>query len=267
VTVVAWAPGVDGIAEVLHARFTDHVYPMHTHDTWTLLVIDAGAVRYDLDRHEHGAFRELVTLLPPHVPHNGGAATAAGFRKRVLYLDGTHLPAALIGPAVGRPAFTDPALRLRIDRLHASLAAPGDALDAESRLAFVAERLRAHLGRAGGRVPPHDASLAHRLRDLLDARGVAGVSLAEAAALLFARPTHLVRAFGREFGLSPHRYVVGRRVDAARRLLLAGVPPGTVAAAAGFYDQAHLNRHFTRMLGISPGRYAVSGLTGASRLL
>src|SRR3954468_21060220 len=102
--VVAWAPRVGGIAEVLHAHFTDHVSPMHTHDTWTLLVIDDGVVRYDLDRHEHGAFRELVTLLPPHVPHNGGAATPAGFRKRVLYLDGTYLPDDLAGTAVGHPA-------------------------------------------------------------------------------------------------------------------------------------------------------------------
>jgi len=29
--VSAWRPAVPGIAEVLHARFTDHVYPMHTH--------------------------------------------------------------------------------------------------------------------------------------------------------------------------------------------------------------------------------------------
>ena len=38
--VLAWSPSVKGVVEVLHARFTSHVYPMHTHDTWTLLLVD-----------------------------------------------------------------------------------------------------------------------------------------------------------------------------------------------------------------------------------
>src|SRR3954451_16188676 len=49
----AWAPGVPGIAEVFHARFTDHAYPVHPHDAWTVLVVDQGMIRYDLHRHEH----------------------------------------------------------------------------------------------------------------------------------------------------------------------------------------------------------------------
>lgn len=74
-----------------------------------------------------------------------------------------------------------------------------------------------------------------------------------------AHPVHLVRVFSREFGISPHRYLTGRRIDFARRLLLDGMAPGLVAVAAGFYDQPHLSRHFRRALGISPVRYARSG--------
>jgi hypothetical protein len=57
------------------------------------------------------------------------------------------------------------------------------------------------------------------------------------------------------FGLPPHAYLNGRRVDLARRLLLAGRRPADVASAAGFYDQPHLNRVFRRYLSTSPGRY------------
>ena len=83
----AWRPQVPGVAEVLHAHMTSHVYPMHTHEAWTLLIVDDGMIRYDLHRHEHGALHQAVTLLPPRVPHNGRAATSSGFRKRVVYLD------------------------------------------------------------------------------------------------------------------------------------------------------------------------------------
>ncbi|GAA1666259.1 AraC family transcriptional regulator [Glycomyces endophyticus] len=257
--VRAWRPAVGGVAEAFHARFTDHAYPMHVHDTWTLLIIDEGAVRYDLDRHEHGALAPIVTLLPPHVPHDGQSATPHGFRKRVLYLDGTLLDDALIGCAVDGPEIADAPLRDQIHRLHESLRLPGDELEAESRVELVADRLRRHLRRRDPVAEPmRDRRLAHAMRDLLDRRIDAGLSLREAAAELHAHPAHLVRAFGREFGIAPHQYLVTRRVDRARRLLLAGRPVHAVAAATGFYDQSHLTRHFKRVVGTTPARFAGS---------
>lgn len=257
--VRAWRPDVAGIDEVFHARFVDHAYPPHTHSTWTLLVVDDGAVRYDLDRAEHGAVRSAVTLLPPGVAHDGRSATAGGFRKRVLYLDDAALPAGLVGRAVDRPAVVDDVLRAAVDRLHRVLDRPGDELAARSGLALVTDRLVAHLDGEGPDVRPvRDPRTAGALRDLLDARLVEGLTLDAAAVLLQVTPTHLVKAFAAEFGLPPHRYLVGRRVDLARRLLLAGLPAARVAAEAGFHDQAHLTRHFRRLLGVTPGRYVRS---------
>ncbi|WP_232292029.1 AraC family transcriptional regulator [Frankia sp. QA3] len=262
-SVAAWRPAVAGVREVFHARFVSHVYPPHTHDSWTLLIVDTGAVRYGLDRREHGTLRSQVSLLPPDVPHDGRSATPGGFRKRVLYLDRHVLGDELIGPAVDTPTLADPALRRRIARLHGLLLTPGEDLAAQSGLALVGGRLRTHLARRGSPArrdasppPRRDPSVAHALRDLLDSRVTEGIPLAAAAELLGVHPTHLIRAFHQEFGLPPHRYLTGRRVDLARRLLLAGHRPAEVAALAGFYDQAHLTRHFHRMLATSPARYA-----------
>ncbi|MCX4763109.1 AraC family transcriptional regulator [Streptomyces sp. NBC_01275] len=258
--VTAWRPQVPGVVEVFHAHFTEYAYPMHVHEAWTLLIVDAGAVRYDLDRHEHGTPHDTVSLLPPHVPHNGSPATPDGFRKRVLYLDGTHLPHDLIGPAVDGPDLRDPLLRHRVGRLHTALTRAGDELEAESRLTFIGERLRTHLRRtAPVPVPRPDPVLARRLRELLDAHVVEGLTLAEAATRVQAHPAHLVRAFSGAYGIAPHQYLMSRRVDRARRLLLDGVPPGEVAAVTGFYDQSHLTRHFRKLVGVTPGRYGGRG--------
>lgn len=257
--VRAWRPDVPGIAEVLHATFADHAYPMHTHDAWTVLMVEAGGVRYDLDHREHQTARSRVVLLPPHVAHDGRAASADGFRKRVLYLDADQLDVARLGRVVDRPEWDDPVLRTAVDRVHRAAARPGDELDAESWLALATVRLARHVAGAEpapgrGRAP----TLARRLRGLLDDHVVDGISLASASAVLDARPSHLVRAFSREHGISPHRYLVGRRLDLARRLLLAGERPAEVAVAVGFYDQAHLTRHFKQMLGVTPAAYARS---------
>jgi AraC-like protein len=160
--VRAWRPPVAGVAEVLHAHFTDHAYPMHAHGTWTLLIVDDGAVRYDLDRHEHGAPRDLVTLLPPHVPHNGASATPQGFRKRVVYLDVAQLSEGLIGRAVDHPELDDPVLRQRIHQPHTALTLPGEELESESRLALIRERLEQHLrAEVAPPVVRRDRGLAH----------------------------------------------------------------------------------------------------------
>lgn len=255
--IMAWHPTVSGIAEVFHARFVDHAYPLHTHDTWTVLIVDDGAIRYDLDHHAHGALGQTVTVLPPHVAHDGRAATSHGFRKRVLYLDAAVIGEELIGAAVDRPSLDDRPLRSAIHQLHHALD-DADPFEAECRLAVVSERLRGHLG-ALLDAPPAGPSVADDLRDLLDAAFPESVALADAARALSRHPAHLVRSFGQRFGLPPHRYVTGRRVDLARRLLLDGEPAASVAAATGFVDQAHLHRHFVRHLGTTPGRFAASG--------
>ena len=83
--------------------------------------------------------------------------------------------------------------------------------------------------------------------------------MAAAGTLLAASPAQLVRSFSRSFGVARHAYLLGRRIEAARRRLLEGEPVARVAANVGFSDQAHLTRHFKRHVGTTPGRYAAGG--------
>lgn len=96
--ISAWRPSVAGIAEVFHAHFADHAYPLHTHDTWDLMILDDGSVDFAVDRRRHeAADAGTVILLPPGVPHDGKTVKPSGFRKRVLYLDTCVLPERLTG--------------------------------------------------------------------------------------------------------------------------------------------------------------------------
>ncbi len=232
---------------------------MHTHEGWTLLIVDHGVIRYDLHHREHDASRDLVTLLPPHIPHNGRSAVPEGFQKRVLYLDSSQLDDSLARLAVNRPVVRAPVLRYRIHQLHQALELTGEEFEAESRLTLVTDWLTCHLRDEAPNSNPKGASvIAHQLRDLLDARFCEKFTLKEVAEILYVNPAHLVRTFSREFEISPHQYLIGRRVDLARKLLLQGMEPRTAAATVGFYDQAHLGRHFKHVLGVTPGGFARS---------
>jgi AraC-like DNA-binding protein len=257
-SVAAWRPDVPAITEVFHANFRNHVYPVHTHTVWTLLILDDGVLKFDLERDHHLTLRSQVVLLPPHIPHDGRTAAPQGFRKRVIYLAEGALDPALIGAAADRPTMVDPLLWNRIGRLHKALEHREDAFEADSRLALILERLDRVLRRLQpvDSCPPAGRGLADQLRELLDEHLSSGLPLDEAARLLHSTPSHLVRAFTGRFAIPPHLYLTGRRVEMARRLLLAGMPAGAVAVEVGLYDQSHLTRHFKKMLGISPTVYA-----------
>lgn len=258
--VHAWKPRVPGVREVLHARHVEHAYPVHTHDVWTVLLVDQGAIRYDLDRRAHGAEPSMVSILPPHVVHDGRPATSDGYRKRVIYLEPAVVDEALIGPAVDRPAMPDPGLRRAVSELDRALACIDDSLEAETRLHEVVERIRRVMGASAANAQERPDSRAtdaavEAFRAHLDDHLFEPVTIAAAADVLGVSPTHLARGFTTAFGIAPHAYVVGRRLEAARDRILAGQPLADVATEVGFFDQAHLTHRFRRFLGVTPGRF------------
>jgi AraC-like DNA-binding protein len=82
------------------------------------------------------------------------------------------------------------------------------------------------------------------------------VTLAELAREARVTPFHLIRSFQAVTGLTPHQYLIQRRLARARSLLRTGSTVTEVAHAVGFADQSHLHRHFKRVVGLTPGQYA-----------
>lgn len=254
-SVRAWRPPVPGVREVFHARFDEHAYPPHTHAVWTLIVVDEGDIQFALDGRPQGSSTTTVTVLPPHVVHDGRSGAAGGFVKRVLYLDEQFLDRHLIGHAVDGPTLQDGHLRRAITSVHTALQRPGDELHAESLLSLASDLLAARLR---GRPTPADLpspDLAEATRALLDEHVSHGITLQELAQRVHTSAGHVVRTFTATFAISPHRYLIGRRVEAARALLLDGWPAARIATEVGFYDQAHFTRHFRRHVGTTPGHY------------
>jgi AraC family transcriptional regulator len=76
------------------------------------------------------------------------------------------------------------------------------------------------------------------------------------AALVGLNEDYFARAFKVSAGCPPHAYVVKRRIEHAKSLLLGGnLPLCQVALAAGFADQAHLSRRFRKTVGASPASW------------
>jgi AraC-like DNA-binding protein len=83
--------------------------------------------------------------------------------------------------------------------------------------------------------------------------------------------THFSRAFVRSFGEPPHVYLIQRRIDRARHLMLTSdISLSDLAAACGFSDQAHFCRLFRRHTERTPAAWRrdanrANGSSGARR--
>ena len=94
--------------------------------------------------------------------------------------------------------------------------------------------------------------LRHAL-EYIEANLAGDVSLADIAGACAASISSLARGFKTALGVSPHRWVLNRRIALAQRLMYEGATPlSEVAVCCGFADQSHLTRVFMRHVGSSP---------------
>ena len=67
---------------------------------------------------------------------------------------------------------------------------------------------------------------------------------------------YFARAFRRTTGVTPHQWLIRKRIERAQELLLRGrIALAEVAIICGFVDQSHLSRMFAKFAGMSPGRW------------
>jgi AraC family transcriptional regulator len=94
---------------------------------------------------------------------------------------------------------------------------------------------------------------AKRVADYIEGNLSSSLSIRELAAVARMSLFHFARKFKEQFGLSPHRYVMARRLELARRLMIAGdLSIKQIASRCGFYDQSHLTRLYRARYGTTP---------------
>lgn len=261
-------PG-EGI-ERIEAWFGGKAYGMHRHDTYAIGRTLAGVQSFNYRRGLRHSVPGHTMVLHPDEPHDGQAGSGEGFRYRMLYVDPALIQAILGGralPFIEGGVTTDPRVSRATEALlqrTEGVLPPLEALEQHDALTELALALA---DASGGRLVAEsgDYASAMRAHDFLHANCDRVITLDELERVTGRDRFALSRDFRKFFGTSPYRYLTMRRLDLARRLMLADTSLADVAAHAGFADQSHMTRQFTRAFGMPPARWRAIAGRGTAR--
>ncbi|MEF9963215.1 MAG: AraC family transcriptional regulator [Comamonas sp.] len=246
--------------ERIEAWFQGSAYAMHRHDTYAIGRTLAGVQSFNYRRGRRDSTAGSTLVLHPDEAHDGQAGTDEGFRYRMVYVEPALIQDILGGsalPFLEGGITNDPAISAAAKALLQGVGDVVEPLEQSDALAQLAHALAAATGGAGRRRAKGkgDYQAARRARDYLLAHATGVVALDELEAATGRDRWSLSHDFRMFYGTSPYRYLTMRRLDAVRRLLLAGLSLAAAAQDAGFADQSHMTRHFLKTFGLTPGRW------------
>jgi AraC-like DNA-binding protein len=250
------AKPIEGV-ERIEAWFRGKAYAMHRHDTYAIGRTLAGVQSFSYRRSQRNSLPGNTIVLHPDEAHDGQAGTDEGFQYRMIYVEPVLFQEVLGGralPFLEGGVTTDPRLAAATATLLQHVGCTLEPLEQSDALAELANALAAVAGTPARR-SKGDFFAARRARDYLHANCARVVTLDELEAATGRDRWSLSHDFRTFYGTSPYRYLTMRRLDAVRRMLLAGTSLAHAAASAGFADQSHMTRHFSKTFGLTPGRW------------
>jgi AraC-like DNA-binding protein len=235
-------------------------YRPHTHDEYSIGIVDAGSATFQHPKGPTGIGPGAVVLIEPQVVHACNPKEMQRWTYRMLFVqaDWLHdamarywgMPEPVQGLEFLRRCTTDPKVEMAVHSLCLTSA------DMTQRLAATLPPLLSSLARPVGACAPTAVPLELAPAESL-LRSENGMSpsvnaLAHACGLT---PSRFIRMFRKYYGMTPGDYLQNKRVNEARSLLGRGMSISEAAFAMGFADQAHLQRTFKARHAMTPGHY------------
>ncbi|CAN7508142.1 AraC family transcriptional regulator [Rhizobium sp. LjRoot254] len=261
--------GISGL-ERIDVSISRYTYEPHRHDTYGIGVTLEGVQTFNYRGARRISTSGKCIILHPDEVHDGAAGDETGLHYRMFYLDPALLGAALAPLGETLPFVSTPVIEdAELQQLSLSVLDMNDTEFSSLQVdGFVAELAPILLRLAHCRSPKTSAAPAkhlHAVRDYLDANRFDQVSSGELEDVAGLDRFTIARQFRRQFGTSPHRYLLMRRLASARERISLGQPLADIAADTGFADQAHFSRHFKKAYGMTPGRWAMLAAGGVVR--
>lgn len=249
--------------EMRRADRSSACYQTHTHDEFSLGVIDAGAATYRNRHQQKSIYQGMTVMFNPGDAHSCNPDAGQRWSYRMLFIDAGwvgRLQADSAGFAGGDytpfPVTASDAAEVyrQFDDLFDALEHGENPLESDEKLVcFLMQHCFALRDFAPARNRP-EGPLA-RVREMLMDQLTDKVTVAAIADVSGLSPYHLIRSFKQAYGQTPHAFQLDQRINRAKQLLKRGHAIVEVAHELGFADQSHFQRNFMKRHAVTPRVY------------
>ncbi len=105
------------------------------------------------------------------------------------------------------------------------------------------------------KAPPIHRKTMERIKTYMDNHFTQDIQLNDLENLVETSKFSILRQFKKRFKLTPHAYLINKRINLAKSLLTKGHTVADTATECGFFDQSHFVKTFKNFVGINPAAY------------
>lgn len=243
-------------------------YHLHSHSSWSLGALVQGTCTFIYRDHNYYLIQGDLVLINPEWPHACNPIAEQSWGYIMVYIDKDWLTALRyseglleqpIWQDIANVIITNEDLYQNYCEMVACLFDnKRELLDKQTHVVDYLSTLMHSLNNRKIEFEEQTPSVLKTLAEYLEQHCTEELSLDDLCLWTGYSPSHLIRRFKHYFGLTPHAYIVNKRIQYSQHHLKKGLSIAETALNAGFADQAHFQRTFKRLVAATPNQYRQS---------
>ncbi len=237
-------------------------FPNHFHEYYVIGFLENGERCLSCKNQEYTIHRGDIVLFNPGDSHacvqtDGGTLDYRGFNitKEVMRDLAGEITGRRSLPGFSRTVIDDEEAACSLRLLHELVMSGSAEFDKEETLFLLLSMLLGRYGQPFEECIPECREEIERACAFMEQHCTERIHLDQLCRCANLSKSTLLRAFTKEKGVTPYRYLENIRIGAAKKLLEQGAAPIEAAMATGFSDQSHFTNYFSRFIGLAPGAY------------
>ncbi|MCB6365492.1 AraC family transcriptional regulator [Intestinibacillus massiliensis] len=238
-------------------------FPNHFHEYYVIGFVEGGCRHLWCRGQEYDLSAGDLILFNPRDNHYCAPINGELLDYRAANITPDRM-VKLVGDITGEayaPRFTQNVvyqseIAQSVGGLYRSIVSGAPKMEKEEALFFLLEQVlqdyAAPFGEAGQSAPNQKIQT---LCDYMESHFSENITLDDLLTMTDFGKSYLLRAFTKQVGVSPYRYLQTIRLDKAKKFLEQGIAPVDAASMAGFADQSHFTNFFKEFIGLTPKQY------------
>lgn len=249
--------------ELRIAKDSTSCYAKHTHEEFSVGAVDSGCSRYFNNNDEYIIQKGSTVVINPLEVHACNPMPDTHWSYKMMYVCPIWLgeiQSMLFNQDSDKfvPFSMHHIEKIDIytqfQALAGSIIAQSDNLEVEeASIAFFSQLFLLSNPMQVNKLPPKmNIALAY---DFVRENYRKNISIKDIANITALSEYHVIHAFRRNYGITPHAMQITLRINEAKKLLKQGMSIVSVAAELGFHDQSHFHRNFKKRVAVTPAEY------------